>query len=136
MTGILGIKSHSDYESGDVVPSSYFNRKIENFIFTFSGGSVSAVPLQWQELEALQAPWACDVVKVTAWVHGVATGGSIDVFEGASSILSAPIALASKTHVAGTITDPSIAQGADLSCQVLAQGNLYRVKVTVTVAVD
>lgn len=135
MTGVLGIKSHSDYSPSEAVPSTYFNRKIENFMLCFSGGSIPSCA-GWTKWEAVKMPWACDVVQARAWCYDLLTGGSIDFYEGGSSILSAPIAMQADTHKDGTIADASIAADAELSMRVLVQGNLQRVKACVTIAVD
>jgi len=135
MAGTLELTT-GDYSALEVVPSAAMNRKIENFMLPFSGGSIPAAPLTWVKWQAYKMPWACDIVQVSAWCSALMTGGSIDIYEGAASILSAPIDLAADTHVAGTISDASIAQDAELSMRVLAEGAIIRVVAQVTVAID
>ena len=135
MAGTLGLTT-GDYSSAEVVPSAAMNRKLENFMLCFGGGSIPSNPTRWIKWEAVKIPWACDVVYASAWVKGVMTGGSIDFYEDASSILSAPIAVYGDTHSTGTISDASIAQNAELSLRVLAEGGVYHLKACVTIARD
>lgn len=135
MTGTKAIVSNTAVGAA-VVPAATMNRKIENFLFAISDGSVPTSAAAWKEIGAIKAPWACDVVAVSAWCETFMSGGSIDVFEGAASILSAPIDLSPAAHVSGTISDASIAVDADLSVRVLAEGLLRRVVVAITIAVD
>ena len=104
-------------------------------MLTYSGGSIPARPTGWTKWESVKIPWACQVVDVTAWVAGVASGGSVDIWEGAASILSAPVNLQGQIHNDGTISDGAIALDAELHLMVLAEGNINRLKVVVTIAV-
>jgi hypothetical protein len=136
MAGVLGLTTGA-YSAAEPVPSAAMNRKLENFIMPLYGGSIPANSTRWLKWTAVRIPWACDIVGVSAWCNGVMTGGSVDIYDAGATVLTAPIDLAGDTQRVGTmVADPSIAQNAEVSLMVLAEGNINRLQVVVVIAVD
>ena len=134
--GSLGLTT-GDYAAAEPVPSAAMNRKIENAIVPFYGGSIPANPTRWIKWAAVRIPWACDIVGASAWAAGVATGGSVDFYNAGATLLTGPINVQGQTHNVGTmVADPSMAQNAELALMVLAEGNINRLEAIVVVAVD
>ena len=135
--GILGLTT-GDYSAAEPVPSAAMNRKLENFMLSLCGGSIPANATRWIKWAAVRMPWACDIVGASAWCAGVMTGGSIDFYENdaAATVLTTPINLQGQTHGVGTIVaDPGIALNAEVALMVLAEGDINRLQVIITIAV-
>lgn len=136
MTGALGLQTISR-STGDVVQDGDVEIKIENAILPFYGGSIPANPTRWVKWAAVRIPWACDIVGASVWCAGVASGGSIDFYDAGATLLTAPINVQGQTHGVGTmVADPSMAQNAELSLMVLAEGDINRLEAIVVIAVD
>ena len=136
MTGALGLQTIVR-TTGEIVQDGDIEIKIENAILPFHGGSIPANATRWVKWAAIRIPWACDIVAASAWCAGVMTGGSVDFYDAGATLLTAPMDLAGDTQVPGTmVADPSMAQNAELSLMVLAEGDINRLEAIVVIAVD
>jgi len=115
------------------------NLKVENFSFVLPVDAVGAGEVIGTKQAAWKAPWACEIVSVRVWCRA-RTGASdptVDVYEAAGTILTAPVTLAADaTFYDGAIADGQIAALAEVTvrCTTAGAGSISDLNVELTVA--